>query len=96
MTERSPGAARALRSPPGGGGFGSDSDEMMDADDDGGFRRGGRLRSSLPVVRSPNKSTERPLGESFPSLFDAYEVKTRDTNRFGLKTDTATGDTSSK
>ena len=43
--------------------YASDSDDMMD-DDDGGFlRRGGRLRSSLPVVRSPNKSTEKPLGE---------------------------------
>ena len=30
---------------------------------DGGFLRGGRLRSSLPVVRSPNKTLEKPLGE---------------------------------
>ncbi|KAK2162425.1 hypothetical protein LSH36_99g07032 [Paralvinella palmiformis] len=29
----------------------------------GTFTRGGRLRSSLPVVRSPNKSLERPMGE---------------------------------
>ena len=29
----------------------------------GGFRRGGRLRNSLPVVRSPNRSMERPMGK---------------------------------
>lgn len=29
-----------------------------------GFRRGGKSRSSLPVVRTPSKTLERPLGES--------------------------------
>lgn len=28
-----------------------------------GFRRGGKSRSSLPVVRTPSKTLERPLGE---------------------------------
>ncbi|XP_046396543.1 coiled-coil domain-containing protein AGAP005037 isoform X6 [Ischnura elegans] len=28
-----------------------------------GFRRGGKQRSSLPVVRTPSKTLERPLGE---------------------------------
>ena len=27
-----------------------------------GFRRGGKARSSLPVVRTPSKTLERPLG----------------------------------
>jgi len=27
-----------------------------------GFRRGGKQRSSLPVVRTPSKTLERPLG----------------------------------
>jgi SRC kinase signaling inhibitor 1 len=30
-----------------------------------GFRRGGKQRSSLPVVRTPSKTLERPLGERF-------------------------------
>lgn len=29
-----------------------------------GFRRGGKQRSSLPVVRTPSKTLERPLGIS--------------------------------
>lgn len=29
-----------------------------------GFRRGGKQRSSLPVVRTPSKTLERPLGGS--------------------------------
>ena len=29
----------------------------------GGFRRGAKVRSSLPVVRTPSKTMERPLGE---------------------------------
>lgn len=29
-----------------------------------GFRRGGKQRSSLPVVRTPSKTLERPLGNS--------------------------------
>lgn len=29
-----------------------------------GFRRGGKSRSSLPVVRTPSKTLERPLGIS--------------------------------
>lgn len=28
-----------------------------------GFRRGGKQRSSLPVVRTPSKTLERPLGK---------------------------------
>lgn len=28
-----------------------------------GFRRGNKQRSSLPVVRTPSKTLERPLGE---------------------------------
>lgn len=27
-----------------------------------GFRRGGKSRNSLPVVRTPSKTLERPLG----------------------------------
>ncbi|XP_043278734.1 uncharacterized protein [Venturia canescens] len=30
-----------------------------------GFRRGGKQRSSLPVVRTPSKTLERPLGQVF-------------------------------
>ena len=30
----------------------------------GTFQRGTTLRASLPIVRSPNKTTEKPLGES--------------------------------
>lgn len=30
-----------------------------------GFRRGGKSRSSLPVVRTPSKTLERPLGECY-------------------------------
>lgn len=30
-----------------------------------GFRRGGKQRSSLPVVRTPSKTLERPLGIFF-------------------------------
>lgn len=29
-----------------------------------GFRRGGKQRSSLPVVRTPSKTLERPLGKN--------------------------------
>ncbi|KAK6617353.1 hypothetical protein RUM43_014362 [Polyplax serrata] len=32
-----------------------------------GFRRGGKQRSSLPVVRTPSKTLERPLGEKLLS-----------------------------
>ena len=28
-----------------------------------GFRRGSKQRASLPVVRTPSKTMERPLGE---------------------------------
>lgn len=31
-----------------------------------GFRRGGKQRSSLPVVRTPSKTLERPLGKIKP------------------------------
>lgn len=30
-----------------------------------GFRRGGKQRSSLPVVRTPSKTLERPLGKLY-------------------------------
>jgi SRC kinase signaling inhibitor 1 len=30
-----------------------------------GFRRGGKQRSSLPVVRTPSKTLERPLGKYY-------------------------------
>ncbi|XP_043797263.1 uncharacterized protein LOC122717340 isoform X5 [Apis laboriosa] len=33
-----------------------------------GFRRGGKQRSSLPVVRTPSKTLERPLGNSRPAI----------------------------
>jgi hypothetical protein len=35
-----------------------------------GFRRGGKQRSSLPVVRTPSKTLERPLGESILKVFN--------------------------
>lgn len=34
-----------------------------------GFRRGNKQRSSLPVVRTPSKTLERPLGMHFSLLF---------------------------
>lgn len=34
-----------------------------------GFRRGGKQRSSLPVVRTPSKTLERPLGEQLNGVF---------------------------
>lgn len=34
-----------------------------------GFRRGGKQRSSLPVVRTPSKTLERPLGMQRSQLF---------------------------
>ena len=46
-----------------------DLDDVMstmsetDANDTGQFSRGNRLRSSLPIVRSPNKSLDKALGE---------------------------------
>lgn len=33
-----------------------------------GFRRGNKQRSSLPVVRTPSKTLERPLGEFLRTL----------------------------
>lgn len=33
-----------------------------------GFRRGNKQRSSLPVVRTPSKTLERPLGKRTFSL----------------------------
>jgi hypothetical protein len=33
-----------------------------------GFRRGGKARSSLPVVRTPSKTLERPLGQCCTGL----------------------------
>lgn len=34
-----------------------------------GFRRGNKQRSSLPVVRTPSKTLERPLGEFKTDIF---------------------------
>lgn len=34
-----------------------------------GFRRGGKARSSLPVVRTPSKTLERPLGTVTEDLY---------------------------
>ncbi|XP_044750555.1 coiled-coil domain-containing protein AGAP005037 isoform X12 [Coccinella septempunctata] len=55
-------------------GYGKSSNAMLFDDDPGimsevetsstGFRRGGKQRSSLPVVRTPSKTLERPLAES--------------------------------
>lgn len=44
-----------------------------------GFRRGGKQRSSLPVVRTPSQTLERPLGESSvmppgPTTFYTYQI----------------------
>ncbi|XP_045472199.1 coiled-coil domain-containing protein AGAP005037 isoform X11 [Harmonia axyridis] len=54
-------------------GYGKSSNAMLFDDDPGimsevetsstGFRRGGKQRSSLPVVRTPSKTLERPLAE---------------------------------
>ena len=45
----------------------TDEDEIMSTHSDlpsgRGFRRNDRFRSSLPVVGTPNKSREQPLGE---------------------------------
>ncbi|XP_049822767.1 coiled-coil domain-containing protein AGAP005037 isoform X4 [Aethina tumida] len=56
-------------------GYGLHSNAMLFDDDPGimsevetsstGFRRGGKQRSSLPVVRTPSKTLERPLGLVF-------------------------------
>ena len=41
-----------------------DSGIMSEADTTStGFRRGNRARASLPIVRTPSKTLERPLGE---------------------------------
>ena len=43
--------------------------QSSDSEGDGGgqwgepFSRGDRLRASLPIVKSPNKSRDKPLGE---------------------------------
>lgn len=40
-----------------------------------GFRRGNKQRSSLPVVRTPSKTLERPLGKTFhriPWIFSFF------------------------
>ena len=34
-----------------------------------GFRRGGKARSSLPVVQTPSKTLERPLGMIYNCSF---------------------------
>lgn len=40
-----------------------------------GFRRGGKQRSSLPVVRTPSKTLERPLGKC-PTCADVRAKET--------------------
>ncbi|XP_034938223.1 coiled-coil domain-containing protein AGAP005037 isoform X3 [Chelonus insularis] len=42
-----------------------------------GFRRGGKQRSSLPVVRTPSKTLERPLGDSLGLVFLQYRKETK-------------------
>ena len=42
-----------------------------------GFRRGGKQRSSLPVVRTPSKTLERPLGKYISR-------RSKDNNQFYL------------
>ncbi|XP_025270435.1 uncharacterized protein LOC105252903 isoform X6 [Camponotus floridanus] len=42
-----------------------------------GFRRGGKQRSSLPVVRTPSKTLERPLGGSLGLVFLQYRNETK-------------------
>ncbi|XP_046593451.1 uncharacterized protein LOC107227335 isoform X5 [Neodiprion lecontei] len=42
-----------------------------------GFRRGGKQRSSLPVVRTPSKTLERPLGASLGLVFLQYRNETK-------------------
>lgn len=40
-----------------------------------GFRRGGKSRSSLPVVRTPSKTLERPLGmyiHKYPTTYSHF------------------------
>ncbi|CAH1176010.1 unnamed protein product [Phaedon cochleariae] len=37
-----------------------------------GFRRGGKQRSSLPVVRTPSKTLERPLGKKITLRFISH------------------------
>ncbi|XP_063394266.1 coiled-coil domain-containing protein AGAP005037 isoform X2 [Cydia fagiglandana] len=66
--------ARALK-PPLPRGYPPPNNAMLFDDDPGimsevetastGFRRGGKQRSSLPVVRTPSKTLERPLGLVF-------------------------------
>lgn len=42
-----------------------------------GFRRGGKQRSSLPVVRTPSKTLERPLGNNSKiSSFLSIQINT--------------------
>lgn len=40
-----------------------------------GFRRGNKQRSSLPVVRTPSKTLERPLGMHSLNIFDKLTIK---------------------
>ncbi|XP_011307844.1 uncharacterized protein [Fopius arisanus] len=42
-----------------------------------GFRRGGKQRSSLPVVRTASKTLERPLGDSLGLVFLQYRKETK-------------------
>ncbi|XP_043499496.1 coiled-coil domain-containing protein AGAP005037 isoform X13 [Polistes fuscatus] len=42
-----------------------------------GFRRGGKQRSSLPVVRTPSKTLERPLDDSPGLVFLQYRNETK-------------------
>lgn len=40
-----------------------------------GFRRGGKQRSSLPVVRTPSKTLERPLGNCAKFSYNMINVE---------------------
>lgn len=40
-----------------------------------GFRRGGKQRSSLPVVRTPSKTLERPLGNNSKISFRLSSIE---------------------
>ena len=42
-----------------------------------GFRRGNKQRSSLPVVRTPNKTLERPLGDNFLKNSKTFQTNFR-------------------
>lgn len=44
-----------------------------------GLRRGTKARSSLPIVRTPNKTNERPLGELARIAFPIFRLRAQET-----------------